>query len=68
MLNSLRALSLAGGSQLNCVRFEPEAEDGEFHFPLTAHFIDTVEDLTDMLDYGSDGIDGMDDDAGEEEA
>ena len=43
------------------------ADDREFRFPPTAHFIATVEDLTDMLDYGSDDIDGMDDDAGEEE-
>ena len=28
----------------------------------------TVEDLTDMLDYASEDIDGMDDDAGEEQA
>ena len=43
MLNSLKNLSLS--------------DDGEFRFPPTAHFIATVEDLTDMLDY-----------AGEEEA
>ena len=30
-------------------------------------FIATVEDLTDMLDYGSEDIDGMDDDAVEEQ-
>ena len=45
-----------------------EADDGEFRIPPTAHFIATVEDLTDMLDYDSEDIDGMDDDAGEEEA
>ena len=65
MLSSLRALSLAGGSQPNCVQLEPEANDGEFHFPPTGHFIATIEDLTDMHDYGSDDIDGMDDDAEE---
>ena len=68
MLNSLRALSLAEGSQPNTIQFELVADDGEFRFPPTAHFIATVEDLTDMLDYGSEDIDGMDDDAGEEEA
>ena len=52
-----------GGSQPNCIRFEPEAVDEEFCFPPIAHFIATVEDLTDMLDYGSDDIDGMDDEA-----
>ena len=68
MLNSLKARSLAGGSQPNTIRFELDADDGEFRFPPTAHFIATVEDLTGMLDYGSDNIDGMDDDAGEEKA
>ena len=68
VLNSLKTLSLAGVSQLNYIRFELEADDGEFRFPPTAHFIATVEDLTDMLDYGSEDIDGMDDDAEEEQA
>ena len=68
MLNSLKAPCLAGGSQPNYIWFELEADDGEFRFPPTAHFIATVEDLTDMLDYGSEDIDGMNDDAGEEEA
>ena len=44
-----------------------EADDREFHFPPTTHFIATIEDLTDMLDYDSEDIDGMDDDAGEEQ-
>ena len=61
-------MSLAGDSQLNYVRFELEADDGEFCFPPATHFIATVEDLTDTLDYDSEDIDGMDDAAGEEEA
>ena len=68
VLNSLRNLSLAGDSQPNYVRFELEADDGEFRFPPTAHFIATVKDLADKLDYGFKDIDGMNDDAGEEEA
>ena len=44
------------------------AENGEFYAPPTTHFIVTAEDLTDMLDYGSEDIDGMDDDAREEQA
>ena len=36
--------------------------------PTHPHLIATVEDLTDMLDYNSEGIDGMDDDAEEEQA
>ena len=44
------------------------AESGEFYVQPTTHFISIVEDLTDMPDYGSKDIDGMDDDAGEEQA
>ena len=55
------------GSQLNYIRFDLEADDGELRFPPTAHLIATVEDLTDMLDYGSEDIDGMDDHANEEQ-
>ena len=69
VLNSLKNLTLAGASQPNYVRFELEADvGGEFRFPLATHFIATVEDLTDMLDYGSEDIDGMDDDADEEQS
>ena len=35
--------------------------------PPTTHLIATVDDLTDMLDFDSEDIDGMDDDAGEEQ-
>ena len=67
VLNSLKNLSLAGDLQPNYVRFELEADDGgEFSFPPATHFIATFEDLTDVLDYSSDDIDGMDDDAEEE--
>ena len=68
MLNSLKALSSSGDCQPNYIRFGLEANDGEFRFPPTTHFIDTIKDLTDMLDYGSEDIDSMDDDAGEEQA
>ena len=68
VLNSLKNLSLAGDSLPNYIRFELEADDGEFRFPPTTHYIATVEDLTDMLDYDSKDIDGTDDDAGEEQA
>ena len=68
VLNSLRNLSLAGDSQPNYVRFELGADDeGEFRSPPTTHFIATVEDLTGVLDYSSDDIDGIDDDADEEQ-
>ena len=67
MLNSLKNLSLAGDSQSNYIQFELGADDGEFCFPPATHFIATVEDLTDTLDYGSEDIDGMDGDAEEEQ-
>ena len=67
MLNSFRNLSLEKDSQPDYVWFELKAEDEEFCFPPTTHFIATVEDLTDTLDYGSEDIDGMEDDAGEEQ-
>ena len=66
MLNSLKALSLSGDSHPNYIRFGLDDDGGEFRFPPTTHFIATVKDLTDMLDYDSEDIDGMDDDAGEE--
>ena len=68
VLNSLKALSLSGDSQPNYIRLELEADDEEFRFPPTTHFIATIEDLTDELDYGSEDIDNMDDDALEEQA
>ena len=66
VLNSLRSLSLSGGPWPNCVRLEWEADDEEIRSPPTTHLIATVDDLSDMLDFGSEDIDGMDEDAGEE--
>ena len=65
MLNSLKSLSLSGGSWPNYVRLEWDADDKEIRRPPTTHFIATFDDLTDMLDFDSEDIDGMDDDAGE---
>ena len=67
MLNSFKNLSLEENSQPNYVRFELEADDEEFCFSPATHFIATVDDLTDVLDYGSEDIDGMDDDADKEQ-
>ena len=50
LLSSLKNISLADGSLPNYVRFDLSADDGEFCFPPTTHFIATVEDLADMLD------------------
>ena len=67
VLNSLRSLSLSGDSWPNYVRLEWGAGDEEICSPPTTHLIATVDDLTDMIDFGSEDIYGMDDDEGEEQ-
>ena len=67
MLNSLRSLSLSGGSWPNYVRQDWDADDEEIRGPPTTHLVATVDDLTDMLDFDSEDIDGMDDNAGDED-
>ena len=67
VVNSLKSLSLSGDSWPNYVQLEGEASDEEIRYPPTTHLIATVNDLTDMLDFDSEDIDGMDDDAGEEQ-
>ena len=65
ILNSLKSLSLSGGSRPNYVRLEWGAGDEGFRCPPTTHFIATVDDLTDVLDFDSKDIDGMGDDVGD---
>ena len=60
----MRSLAIMEVSPLNYAQPELGAESGEFCVPPTTHLVATVEDLTDMLDYASEDIDGMDDDAG----
>ena len=67
VLDSLRFLSLLGDPRPNYARLEREAGDEGIRCPPTTHFIATVDDLTDVLDFDSEDIDGMDDDAGEEQ-
>ena len=67
MLNSLRSLSLSGGSWPNYVRPDWDADDKEIRDPPTTHLVATVDNLTDMLDFNSEDIDSMEDDAGDEE-
>ena len=67
VLNSLRSLYLSGDSWPNYVRLEWRADDEEIRPPPTTHFIATVDNLTDVLDFDSKDIDGVDDDAGEEQ-
>ena len=68
MLNSLKSLSLSGDSWPNYVRLEWEAGDEGIRCPPTTHFIATIDDLTDVLDCGSEDIDGMDDDEGQSQS
>ena len=65
MLDLLKSLSLSGDSGPNYVRLEWEADNDKIFCPPTTHFIATINDLTDVLDFDSEDIDGMDDDAGE---
>ena len=67
VLDSLRSLSLSGDSWPNYVRLEWEAGDEEIRCPPTTHLIATVDDLTDVLNFDSEDIDVIDDDAGEEQ-
>ena len=63
----MRSLAITEGSLPNYAQPRLGAGNGEFYVPPTTHFIATIEDLTDMLDYASKDIDGMDDDAGDKQ-
>ena len=65
ILNSLKSLSLSGELWPNYGQQNWDAEDEEIQNPPTTHFIATVDDLTDMPDFGSEDIDSMDDDGGD---
>ena len=67
VINSLRPLSLSRVSWPNYVRLNWEADIEEIRSPPTTDLIATVGDLTDVLDFNPEDIDGMDDDAGEEQ-
>ena len=67
ILNSLKSLSLSGEPWPDYVQHVWDADDEEIQCPPTTHFVATVDDLTDMLDFDSEDIDGMDDDAGDEQ-
>ena len=67
ILNSLRSLSLSGEPRPDYGQQDWDADDEEIRRPPTTHFVATVDDLTDMLHFDSEDIDGMDDDAGGKE-
>ena len=64
----MRSLAITEKSLPNYAQPRLGAESGEFYVPPTTHFIATIDDLTDMLDYDSEDIDGMDDDARDEKS
>ena len=66
VLNSLRSLSLSGEPWPNYVRLEWDADDEEIRCPPTTHLVATVDNLTDMLDFDSDGTNDTDVGAGDD--
>ena len=60
ILNSLKSLSLSGEPWSNYGQHGWDADDEEIRSPPTTHFVATVDDLTDMLDFDSEDIHGMD--------
>ena len=67
ILNSLKSLSLSREPWLDYGQQGWDADDEEIQSPPTTHFVATIDDLTDMLDFDSEGIDGMDADAGDDQ-
>ena len=67
ILSSLKHLSLSGEPWPDCGQDSWHADDEEIQSPPTTHFVATVDDLTDMLDFDSEDIDSMDDDAGDDQ-
>ena len=66
ILNSLKSLSLSGEPWPNYGQHGWDTDDEEITHPPTTHFVATVDDLTDMLDFDSEDIDGMDADEGDD--
>src|SRR3954466_9322324 len=67
ILNSLKSLSLLGEPRPDYGLRGWDSDYEEIQNPPTTHLIATVDDLTDMLDFGSEDFDGMDDEDGDEE-
>ena len=64
---SLKSLSLSGEPWPDYGQQGWDSDDKEIQSPPTTHFVATVDDLTDMLDFNSEDIDGMDADEGDDE-
>src|SRR3954471_24158775 len=67
ILNSLKSLSLSGEPGPNYGLRGWDSDDEEIQSPPTTHLIATVDDISDMLDFGSEDFDCMDDEGGDEE-
>ena len=59
----MQSFTMTEVSPPNYAHLELGAESKDFYVPPTTHLIATIEDLTDMLVYASEDIDGLDDDA-----
>ena len=66
IVNALGSLSLLGEPWPDYGQQDWDADDEEIRRPPTAHFVATVDDLTNTLDFDSEDIDSMDDDVGDE--
>ena len=66
ILNLLKSLSLSKEPRPDYGRGGWDADD-EVRTPPTTHLIATVDDLTDMLNFDSEDIDGMDADKGDDQ-
>src|SRR3954465_112123 len=64
--NSLNSLSLSGEPRPDYGLRGWDSDYEEIQSPATTHLIATVDELTDMLDFGSEDFDGMDDEDGDE--
>ena len=67
ILNSLKSLSLSGEPSPDYGQHGWDADDEEIRNPPTTHFVATVDDSTDLLDFDSEYIDGIDTDEGDDQ-
>ncbi len=67
ILKTLKSLSLSGEPWPDYGEQGWDTDDEEIQSPPTTHFVATVDDLTVMLDFDSEDIDGMDADEGDDE-
>src|SRR3954468_15987753 len=67
ILNSLKSLSLSGEPRPDYGLRGWDSDEEEIQSPPTTHLIATIDDLTDILDFGSEDFDDMDDEDGDEQ-